>query len=73
MAKYHQVKNALIAQCRQNKNFEIQPIDATKFEGLIDGENVAIFTTLDGARAWLLRAKQSLIEGGDIITVIDDF
>jgi len=72
MAQYLQFKNELVPICRQNYRFGIEPIDGTRWDGLIDGETVRAFTTEDEARAWLTKIKNA-IEGGDTIMIIDDF
>ena len=70
--KYLQFKYKLIPVCKQNVTYSIRPMDATGWDGLVDGEIVRSFATEDEGRKWLEKIKTA-IDGGDIITIIDDF
>lgn len=70
--KYLQFGHQLIPVCKQNVTYSIQSMDATGWDGLVDDKIVRSFATEDEARAWLTKIKTA-IEGGDIMTVIDDF
>jgi len=71
MAQYLQFGSQLIPVCKQNNTYSID-CPSGQWVGMVQGVVVKDFTTEDEARAWLTKIKTA-IEGGDVMTVIDDF